>query len=134
MGDVHMEAKLYQNVATTYNEMYMWRESLAAGIECVRRLSALGDIRILLYALWNMAETCSNLDRPVEAAQLMAFSHRWWTDRFGPLPQSDTESLEEFVSRVKQMLGNDKFQKHWLTGERMTLPQATSLVFTLEDV
>jgi len=124
INEVTYSAKVLQNIATIYARQKRWPESLAIGQECIRRNQALGNAFILAFALWNITEPLTYLNRHEEAACLMSFIEQFWVERYDPLNADEQGYIAMIRSRVVTALGESATSVLWSAGTMMTLDEA----------
>lgn len=99
-------------------------EALSVCQEQTRLAHALGLEYYLHYALWNQGTKLLALDRPEDAARLMAFSAGYWVSRFAPLSSDEQAELAAFRQRVADRVGPRRARAAWIEGARLGLVQA----------
>lgn len=89
LGDRVHQSKLLLNIGSLQAELEQWPEALESGQACIRVCQAIGNLRTLAFAFWNLPEPLLHLGHPERAVQLMAFAETFWLARFDALGPDD---------------------------------------------
>ena len=108
-----------------------WAEAVAAGRRCVQLAWDRHAHLWLATALGNLPHPLAMLGHASEAAQLMAFSARFWEGSIGPLSASDTSTIEDVRTLVTAALGEVQTASLWMTGAELSLPDAVHLALSV---
>ena len=126
LGDFVYQAKVYQNLATAYARQRRWNEAVIMGLECIRRNHALGNVRILCYALWNLPEPLIHLGKAEMAVPLLGFAEHFWIRTYGPLSEADRDYCDDMLALAAVSLGESQTAGLRDFGAQWTLPQAVT--------
>ena len=121
LGDRVHQSKLLLNIGSLQAELGLWEDALESGQACVRVCQAIGNLRTLAFALWNLPEPLLHLGRTENAALLMAFAETFWLARFPSLTDDD------YVYRDKIYAGSNASIAQKATGSTLSLSEALAL-------
>uniref|UniRef100_UPI0037506D0A hypothetical protein n=1 Tax=Armatimonas sp. TaxID=1872638 RepID=UPI0037506D0A len=98
LGDRVHQSKLLLNIGSLQAELAQWPDALESGQACVRVCQAIGNLRTLAFALWNLPEPLLHLGHPEAATLLMAFAETFWLARFDSLSAEDDSYRERIYT------------------------------------
>jgi ATP/maltotriose-dependent transcriptional regulator MalT len=127
LGQVQVELLLLNRLTEIHARLRRHAQALAAAQRQARLARHHGMSYHLVYALWNQGYPLARLGRAELAAQLMAFSARWWVADFGPLQPED----ERYVARVREAalvhLDAARWQALWARGQALPAAEGIAL-------
>ena len=95
--------------------------------ESLTLLYAIGDKRLIAYALEAMAGAAAGTERPEDlrrAARLWGAAEALRAVLGAPMPPNEQAIYEQGTAHARAALGNEIFAASWTEGSRMTLEQA----------
>ena len=104
-----------------------WAEATQAYREALEVSWRALDPLPLAYALWNLPRSLAHQRECHPALRLMAFSARFWVERFGPLNVSDQRDVRRVRRLVQVQQQADTGEPAWHQGRAMTLSEAVAL-------
>jgi predicted ATPase len=119
LGDVNTELLLLNRVAEACAQLRRHAQAVAAGQRQARVAHEHGMAYHLCYALWNQCYPLARLGRAEAAAQLMAFSARWWAADFAPLQPQDQTYIARVRSAAQAHLSPAAWQRLWAQGQAL---------------
>lgn len=121
LGDRVHQSKLLLNIGSLQAELRLWEEALESAQACVRVCQAIGNLRTLTFALWNLPEPLLHLGRPEQATLLMAFAETFWLVRFPALTDEDSTYRDGIYA------GSNATAAQRATGSTLSLSEALAL-------
>lgn len=119
--DLLHQSKLLLNIGSLQAGLGRWDDALESGRACIRHCQAVGNLRTLAFALWNLPEPLLHTGQTETASVLLAFAEAFWLARFGFLTADD----RTYRDQLDAACGTTEGQR--LVGRTLTLPEAITL-------
>jgi predicted ATPase len=131
--DVQTEVLLLNRLTEATARLGRNTASVRAGRRLVELAAKHGMAYHLAYGLWNLTLPLARLGRVGEAARLMAFSRRYWSERFGGLGEEDERYVQRVRDGVVRRVGLHAWEELWRAGERLTSDAAIAIAMGDSD-
>jgi hypothetical protein len=82
---------------------------------------------IVAYALWNLPEPLAMIGEGRDAALIIGFAERYWTEKFGPLSSADCEYIGLLRRTISASIGSRDADAAWESGRSLSYHDAVSL-------
>jgi predicted ATPase len=133
IGDAALEVDVLNSTGTLYSRRSLWTEAATTLRECARRADALNYRFLLAHALWNLPEALAHTGAPRDAALLMSFAARFWTDHYGPLSDADAAHRDRVLSLAAAALPGGEDTTAVLRAEGTHLSPTEAVALALRD-
>lgn len=127
LSDVATQLLLSSRLSVCHEALRQYEDAVAVCRRQTKLAVVHGMSYHVAYGLWNQCRALARLRRAETAAVLMAASHRYWVERFGPLDASDARHIERVRRLVAVQLGAERCSAAWARGWAMSAREAVLL-------
>jgi hypothetical protein len=126
-ADVQTEVLLLNRIGEITARLRRHAAAVRAGRRQVALSAAHGLAYHLAYGLWNLALPLARLGRGAEAARVLGFAHRYWSERFGGLGEDDARYVARVRAAVARRGGAAGWDAGWGEGQALDARDAVAL-------
>jgi tetratricopeptide (TPR) repeat protein len=119
LGNIEAHLVALNLLAACQVRLRRFADALSTGQAEARLAQRHHKVYNLVNALWGQGHCLARLRRPEEAAVLMAFSERFWTEHLGPLPPDEQRQRAKVRRLVRLQLGAAAAQTAWSRGQAL---------------